>query len=82
MLFSRYERYEKTRQVVAPGTAVNDLMPKATSQSESASLIDLSSFYPQQSASAAAAALPTITTQIQSLGSFIKFDKYKINKLT
>lgn len=57
----RYERYEKNRQAVSQGPA-----SKVVTQPQD-SLIDLSNNYPQSSASAAAAALPTITTHVQAL---------------
>ncbi|XP_059353403.1 TOM1-like protein 2 isoform X2 [Daphnia carinata] len=64
-LFLRYERYEKNRQAVAQ-SGNNETLQKTTPRPTSA-LIDLADNY-QPSASAAAAALPTITTQLQGLG--------------
>ncbi|KZS15499.1 putative ADP-ribosylation factor-binding protein GGA1 [Daphnia magna] len=64
-LFLRYERYEKNRQAVVQG-AGSETLQKTTPRPTSA-LIDLADHY-QPSASAAAAALPTITTQLQGLG--------------
>lgn len=67
----RYERYEKNRQAASGGSPSRTpagAPPKAAPQLESPSLIDLGDDHLQPSASAAAAALPTITTNMQSLG--------------
>ena len=71
VIFNRYERYERNRHAVTQGTGGLDNFPKTTTKPSESSLIDLDYQYPQQSASATAAALPTITTQIQTLGKFV-----------
>ncbi|XP_046644061.1 TOM1-like protein 2 isoform X1 [Daphnia pulicaria] len=64
-LFLRYERYEKNRQAVTQGTET--LQKNSAPPIKPNELVNLSDHY-QPSASAAAAALPTITTQLQGLG--------------
>jgi hypothetical protein len=61
----RYERYEKNRQAVTQGTET--LQKNSAPPIKPNELVNLSDHY-QPSASAAAAALPTITTQLQGLG--------------
>nr|CAH0105039.1 unnamed protein product [Daphnia galeata] len=64
-LFLRYERYEKNRQAVTQGS--EPLQRNSAPPVQPNALVDLADHY-QPSASAAAAALPTITTQLQGLG--------------
>ncbi len=64
----RYERYEKNRQAVTQGSET--LQKNSAPPIKPNSLVDLSDHY-QPSASAAAAALPTITTQLQGLGNLL-----------
>jgi len=62
----RYERYEKNRQAVSCDQPKSQPIAAATGAVEPPSLIDLDDLQP--SASAAAAALPTITTNMQGPG--------------
>jgi hypothetical protein len=61
----RYERYEKNRQAVTQGS--EPLQRNSAPPVQPNALVDLADHY-QPSASAAAAALPMITTQLQALG--------------
>jgi len=62
----RYDRYEKNRQAISRDQPNSQPQPRAAAAVEPPSLIDLDDLQP--SASAAAAALPTITTNTQGLG--------------